>query len=183
MSFNRDELIGFLSELDRQLKRQTELVVIGGASLTLAYNFTNTTIDMDLLNKITSELYEAIERAKIKTQLDVKVGTTRIYAEILRMQERLTPLGGVAFKNLTILVPEKHDLALMKCARSEARDIEDIKGLHRADPLDSQTLLQRFKIELLPLNSGDDELLKSKFLDMIETLFGENVADDFERRT
>lgn len=27
MSFNRDELIGFLSELDRQLKRQTELVV------------------------------------------------------------------------------------------------------------------------------------------------------------
>lgn len=180
MSFNREDLLEFLSVLDREVDRPTELRVIGGASLTLAYNFSNTTIDLDLLNKITNDLNEAIHRTRDITNLDVRVSTTRVFAEILNMESRFISLREGMLKKLIVLVPEKHDLALMKSARSESRDIVDIKGLHQADPLNPHTLLQRFKLEVLPLNSGDDDLLKSKFLDMIETLFGESLADEFE---
>ena len=182
MSFNRDELVRFLTELDQELSRHTDLVIIGGASLTLAYNFLNTTIDMDLLNKITADLFEAIEKAKSKTHLDVRVSTVGVYAQILNMEQRLVSPPDMLFKNINLYVPEKHDLALLKAARLEPRDMEDIRGLHNADSLNPETLFQRFKAEVLPLNSGDDNLLKGKFLEMIEMLFGEDMADAMESK-
>lgn len=183
MNYTREDMITFLEAVDEELSKPTTLVVIGGASLSLAYNPANTTMDMDLLNRITDELNVAIEKAKQATQIDIRVSTTRVYAEIMHMESRFqTPEDIGTFNHLSIFVLEKHDLALMKAARLEMRDLEDIRNLHRKDSLDSQILFERFENELLPLNSGDDSLLKQKFLEMIEALFGEDKAAEFESK-
>lgn len=183
LSYTREDLIHFLSAMDREMTHYTELVVIGGASLTLAYNFSNTTIDMDLLNRITSELKQAIQKATESTRLEIKVSTANVYAPILNFESRLqVPSDLESLKKLKIFVPEKHDLALMKGARSEARDLDDIRGLHRSSPLNPEVLHHRFRVEILPLNSGDDELAKDKYLGMIELLFGEELAVEHENK-
>lgn len=183
MSYTREDLIKFLIACDLEMKSQMRILIIGGASLTLAYNFSNTTVDVDLLTQVSNELKEAIEIAKAKTNIDIKVSTTGVYADIMNMENRLVfPRDLAGLKRLQICVPEKHDLALMKCARSEARDIEDIRGLNRIEGLDPQILFSRFKNELLPLNSGDDKLLKDRFLDMIDTLFDSELASEFESK-
>lgn len=183
MIYTRDDILRFLHALDTEVSRKIELIIIGGASLSLAYNFNNMTVDVDLLTRITIELSEAIERARDKSHLQIMVSTTSVRAEIRNMGDRLfTPAHLLGFQNLIILIPEKHDLALMKAARNEPKDIEDIQGLHARDPLDPSVLMNRFKNELLPLNSGDDELLNNKFLEMIESLFGEGMANDFETK-
>src|SRR3989338_6505899 len=181
MSYTREDLLRFLNAVDKEMIHPTRLIIIGGASLTLAYNFSNTTIDMDLLSMITAELNEAIEKAKSQTRLNITVSTANVYADLLHLEDRLhTPEDLNVLKKLQILIPEKHDLALMKMARSEPRDLDDINELHKSDPLNPTVLLQRFRTELLPLNSGDDRLIKDRFLDMIEVLFGEALADEYE---
>lgn len=183
MNYNREHFIQFLEALDGELSKNLQLIIIGGASLSLAYNSSNVTIDIDVINKMNKDLEEAISRAKKKSHLNIPVSTTLVRAEILHMERRLyTPVELYKLINLKILVPEKHDLALMKAARNEARDIQDIQGLHAKDPLDPEILLMRFKEEVLTLNSGDDSILKEKFLEMIESLFGSELSNQLEKR-
>ncbi len=183
MKYTRTHLVKFLHALDDELPRKMTIVIIGGASLSLAYVFTNTTVDVDLLKKMNSDLSEAIERAKIKTNLEIKVSTADVRAEILNLEKRLfTPTLLNGFKKLQILIPEKHDIALMKAARMEARDLEDIRELHFLEQLDSNVLFERFQKEVLPLVSGSDELAKARFLEMIDSLFGEDKANEFEKK-
>jgi hypothetical protein len=182
MIYTRADIENFLKALDTELSRRTDLIVIGGASLSIAYNLNNMTIDIDLLNTISIELQDAIKRAKDRTHLNIPVSTTSVRAEILNMEQRLfNPSNLSDLKYLNVLVPEKYDLALMKAARNEPRNIDDIIHLHAADKLDARTLLERFRLEVLPLNSGDDDLLKQKFLEMIESLFGAGKANDYEK--
>lgn len=181
MIYTRSNIVDFLRALDDEISHRIDLIIIGGASLSLAYNFTNTTNDIDLYNRMTIELGDAVERARSRTQIAIPVSTTHIRAEILNMEQRLfTPAGLHGFKRLLILIPEKHDLALMKAARNEPKDVQDIEGLHAKDPLDPEILFNRFKNEVLAYNAGSDRFAKDKFLEMIESLFGEQMATDYE---
>lgn len=182
MRFNRDDIIYFLGQLDKELSTRIDLIIIGGASLALAYDFTNVTRDIDLINRISPELNEAIKTAKIKSGIEISINTTNVYAAIRGMEDRLTTIDDAGFEMVTVYVPEKYDLALMKCERSEARDILDIQNLHQSDSLDSEVLFIRFKSCHLPCYAGDNDLLIDKFLDVSDTLFGEEITDLFDSR-
>lgn len=180
MSYTRDELLKFFHAVDEELVSPSELILIGGASLTLAYNFTNTTVDIDTIEFITMEVTKAIEVARLKTKIDIKVSTTKVFAEISGMRGRFTIFEENNYKHLKIYIPEKHDLALLKCWRYQPRDVRDIINLHVSDPLDSNLLLDRFIRELLPFDPGDEQSTIDKYLAMIEELFGEEMAKQHE---
>jgi hypothetical protein len=54
---------------------------------------------------------------------------------------------------LTVLVPEKHDLVLMKAMRCYEHDLEAIVQIHANSPLDPDTLIRRFKEEMAPIGN------------------------------
>jgi hypothetical protein len=78
------------------------------------------------------------------------------------------------------LVPERHDLALMKIVRGYEHDLEAIEAIHRRFPLELETLLNRYEEEMgavviSPLR------LKGNFLTMIERLFPNQLEAASER--
>jgi hypothetical protein len=95
-------------------------------------------------------------------------------------EDRLRPLPIRGLKRLQILVPEAHDLALMKVARGEAHDLEAIEEIHRILPLSLATLVSRYE-ESRPQFIGHPANLKLSFLALVARLFGEEEARRVDR--
>jgi hypothetical protein len=74
---------------------------------------------------------------------------------------------------LEVWVLEKHDLTISKLLRNDEHDRQHIRALHAADPLDFETLICRFRDEMLPIVVGDVNRVRAYFLWGIEELFGE----------
>ena len=87
----------------------------------------------------------------------------------------MRPLPIRGLKRLQILVPEAHDVALMKVARGEAHDLEAIEEIQRISPLSLSTLISRYE-ESRPQFSGHPASLKLSFLALVARLFGEEEA-------
>ena len=96
-------------------------------------------------------------------------------------EERLLTLSIKGLSKLTVLVPEAHDLVLMKVARGEAHDLDAIEDIHRAAPLDFDTLLARYR-ETTPQVMGSKEMHRLNFLAAVARLFGAEKADEADKR-
>ncbi len=96
-------------------------------------------------------------------------------------EERLLLLPMEGLKHLTVFIPEPHDLALMKTARGEALDFDAIEDVHREQPLDLQTLIERYH-ETKDVVTGPPARFRRSFLALIARLFGEDVAEELENR-
>lgn len=75
-------------------------------------------------------------------------------------------------KHLSVWVLEKHDLALSKATRCDEHDLQQLVEIHQISPFSLDTLAHRFATEMTHA-IGDRVILSSRFLDLIETLFGE----------
>ena len=82
-------------------------------------------------------------------------------------------------QKLTVLVPEKHDLVLMKALRCYEHDLEAIAQIHAHAPLDLDTLVRRYEDEMTPI--GEPRRIRANFLVVVERLFPESV-DTVERQ-
>jgi hypothetical protein len=177
-TFLREQLERFLEAVDAALARPVRVVVIGGTAAALHYGVRRATHDIDTWTTVPADLAAAAKKARAATGLDVpiqKSGVADAPYEFESRLERVLP----ALRKLTVLVPEKHDLVLMKAVRCYEHDLDAISEIHAHTPLDLDTLVRRFEEEMDPI--GDPDRIRRNFLVVVERLFPESV-DAAERR-
>jgi Nucleotidyltransferase of unknown function (DUF6036) len=173
-TFGRDELTRFIRALDHHLSGPRRVVLIGGAAACLAYGITRATTDVDTVDDVT-DLHEALRLARLDTGLDVPFQSVGIYDGPYDYEDRLTPID-LGLEKLEVIVPEKHDLVLMKVVRGQENDRDAIQQMADRVGLDERTLVDRFKSEMKHV-IGRPERLRLNFLSVIEMLYGEREAD------
>ena len=177
-TFLREQFERFLAAVDTALARPVGVVVIGGAAAALHYGVTRATHDIDTWTTVQADLAAAAAKARAVTGLDVpilKSGVADAPYEFESRLERVLP----GLRKLTVLVPEKHDLVLMKAVRCYEHDLEAITEIHAHAALDLDTLVRRFEEEMTPI--GDPARIRGNFLVVVERLFPDSV-DAVEER-
>jgi hypothetical protein len=146
--FDRAQLVTFVRALDGRLQQQTAIVVIGGAAAAVAYHSGTRTADIDVWRGLTPDLLEAGARARQDTGLAIAIGSAAVADLPLNYEDRLRPVRGLRLHKLTLVFPDKYDLALAKAARGYQHDIDAIEGIHRRHRLSPSTLITRFETEM-----------------------------------
>jgi hypothetical protein len=179
--FTETELTQFLTEVDRALSSRGSVVVVGGAAAILQHGATQPTADIDTYSVGPAGLEDAILLAREKTRLPIPVEYAAVADAPYNYEDRLERLKAPRLSHLEILVPERHDLALMKIGRGEERDIVVLEQLHARQPFDREVLVSRF-IDEMPHAFQDPRSLRLKFLLTTARLFGREAADEARDR-
>lgn len=173
------EVEEFFLALDRELRRPVTITVIGGAAVGLRYDPRHTTTDIDLTPVNDAQFWAAVARARKSRPIPVQ--SVPFFTPPYDYEARCTKLAINGLKRLTILLPEVHDLAIMKAARALTHDLEAVEDIHRERPLDLETLIERY-YETRTQVTGSQEDFTIGFLALVGRLFGEKVAKAVERR-
>ena len=168
-TYSKNEIETFLKAVDSNLNQPFTLVIIGGAAASLAYKATRHTKDIDTVNQVTS-IAEACEKAKQATGLHIPLGPTGVEDGPYNYEDRLINLA-FGLKHLTIQVPEKHDLILMKMLRGYQHDLDVAVEIHGHAPLSLVTLIHRMKTEMTHVMGNRLKILWN-FYALIEAVFG-----------
>ncbi len=171
-TFLREQLKEFLAAIDAALDRPAELVVIGGSAAALHYGVARATRDIDTWTNVGPALAAAADEARTATGLDVplqKSGVADAPVDFESRLERVLP----DLRRLKVLVPERHDLVLMKAVRCYEHDLATIAEIHAYSPLDADVLVRRFRDEMTRI--GELGRIRDNFLVVIERLFPERV--------
>jgi hypothetical protein len=180
--FSSEELRTFLAAVDRHLRGRATIKILGGSGLLLAYNLDRTTRDIDVFETELAKLLPAIEKAVAETGLDIPISPAggavgdwpyNSHDRLIRLMPEL--------KRLKVLTLEAHDLALSKAVRAWEKDLAMIRDLHQIHPLDLQTLLQRYIVEMSHA-IGHPKTLDLNFCALIERLFGSSAAAEVALR-
>jgi hypothetical protein len=170
----RAEIERFLRAVDRALKRRATVVIIGGGAAALKYGIDDPTTDIDTFTTLDAELRRAVEAARKATGLPmpfersgVADGPYSFEDRLLRAMPRLS--------RLTVLVPERHDLALMKTVRGDQADFAKLQAIHERKRFDLKVLLDRYRQEMSHVVI-DPRRLRGNFLALVESLFPEAVT-------
>jgi hypothetical protein len=172
--FIRQELEQFLEAIDGALAGPVGVIVIGGCAATLHYGVTRATRDIDTWTTVQAELAAAAAQARATTGLEVpleKSGVADAPFDFEARLERVLP----HLQRLQVMVPEKHDLVLMKAMRCYEHDLQAIAEIHAYSPLDLETLVQRFLDEMNPI--GDPQRIRGNILAVVERLFPDAVKE------
>lgn len=178
--FRPSEFEGLLRLIDEEMTEPCTVVVVGGAAIGLAYAPGHSTMDIDLMPVRSKPFWDAVERAQQRLEARVPVEAVGIVQPPYEYEDRLRPLPIAGLKFLHVLVPEAHDLALMKVARGEAHDLAAIEEIHRISPLSLVTLASRYE-ESRPQFIGHPANLRLSFLALVAKLFGEGEAERLDR--
>lgn len=111
--YTPDELRRFLEGVDAALHGKARVVVIGGAAAAIEYGVATGTRDIDTWTSVQHDLTVAIERAHQETGLAVPFAQSGVAdgpEDFESRLERALP----HLRRLNVMVPEKHDLVLMK---------------------------------------------------------------------
>lgn len=172
--FARDELVAFLKQVDAELDEPATLEVIGGAAAVLGYGATRATRDIDTFSTVPPGVQRAARRARAATGLDIPIEKAAVADPPYNYEDRRRKLR-VRFERLTILVPERHDLVLMKTVRAERHDLDVIEEMHRVKAFDFDVLVSRFDGEMSQAII-DPRIHRIQFQLVIERLFGKAAA-------
>ena len=129
------ELERFVCAIDEALTDAASILVIGGAAAALAYGATRATDDIDTFHPLSPAVQKAVEMAQRSTGLKIPVSFAAVADAPYDFEDRLVPIPGLALERLTVVVPERHDLVLMKTLRGYQHDVEVIEQIHRGQPL------------------------------------------------
>ena len=180
--FTTGEFEDFLRRVEGELTLPCVIVLIGGGAVGLKYKGSHATTDLDLWSVSENGFWEAVTRANAGAAERIPVQKAAIAEPPWCFEDRLIALQLKGLSKLTVLVPEAHDLVLMKVARGEAHDLDAIEDIHRASPLSLDTLVERY-LETMPQVMGSKEMHRLNFLAAISRLFGERAAADADLRT
>jgi hypothetical protein len=169
-TFDRDEVLAFLAEIDEMLAEPAAMEIIGGAAALLAYGAHSATKDIDSLANID----ERIQQAARRTTRTIPLDRAAIADPPYNYEDRRRSLD-LPFRKLTIWVPERHDLLLMKAVRAQRHDVDVIEEMHEAQPFDLDTLVERFDNEMGQAMI-DPRQFELQFLYIVERLFGAKSA-------
>ena len=177
-TFLKDELERFLEAVDQALAHPVEVIVIGGTAAALHYGVTRATHDIDTWTTVQDDLTAAAKRARVSTGLDVPMAQSGVADAPFDFESRLERVLP-HLDRLRVLVPEKHDLVLMKAIRGYEHDFQAIAEIHAHSPLDLETLVRRFQDEMTPI--GDPARIRGNVVALVERLFPD-AAEDVARR-
>lgn len=176
--FAREDLLAFLRAVDRHAPKEATLVIIGGAAAALSFGAPGGTIDIDTANSIKA-LEEACASARSESGLRIPVGYASVFDAPYEYESRLRRLPLKGLRTLKVLVPEKHDWALMKVVRFEDKDLAHLKAAAAGVGFELRIFEGRFLTEMTHVLPR--ERLVAHFLAMIEELFGEPEAARVEK--
>ncbi|HEX5748558.1 MAG TPA: DUF6036 family nucleotidyltransferase [Archangium sp.] len=176
--FSADDVARLIRAADAHLTRPARLVIIGGMAVGLLANPSRSTTDLDVLPDLAPAVTAAFQQAMTATGLRVPLQPVGTYFAPESFQERLQPYAIPGLRHLEVLLPEPHDLALMKLARGAEHDLQAIELLHSTHPLDPQVLLERFHETWV---TGPRSMFAAAYVVLIDRLFGPSVADAHER--
>jgi hypothetical protein len=178
--YGRGEVERFLRAMDDALPVDETIVIIGGVAVALRCSRTERmTKDIDSWGRISPALGRAAEKARQVTGLTIPLEQAAVADGPFGFEERLVrtmPRLG----RLKVMLPEKHDLALMKIVRGDETDVAGLAAAHHEDPLDYEVLVRRYEEEMGSV-VGDPSRLRLNMLRLIEELFPERI-EDAERR-
>ena len=146
----------FLRSLDATVTESVAFHCIGGFVVTRRYGFQRETADLDVLSITPMQQTEGLLRAgakgsglhrQYKVYLDV-VSAIQYYPE--DYDHRLTEMFPGQLKNIRLLAPDPHDLALMKLDRNIERDRDDVKYLAGEGLIQPDELKLRYETEMRP---------------------------------
>ena len=170
--FEASALFDFLLRVDRELRAPVEIVLVGGSAIA-TIDPTHATTDVDLLPPVSKEFDEAVQRLRSRGEPVLAVQITTVVDAPEGFEGRLQRIS-LSLSSLTVLLPERHDLAMMKLSRGYEHDLEALEDIHRLQPFDVDTLVARFKdTEAI----GPRRRFAVSFLDLIARLFGEERAN------
>jgi hypothetical protein len=167
--YTRAEIERFLRAVDRALRMHTTVVLIGGAAAAVKYRIEDPTTDIDTFNALTAELRHAIAVARQSTGLPMPVEQSGVADGPYHFEDRLLH-AMPRLARLTVLVPERHDLALMKTVRGDPGDFVKLRAIHQRTPFDLAILMRRYEEEMDHVVI-DPRRLRSNFLGLVESLF------------
>jgi hypothetical protein len=169
------EIERFVRAIDVALTKPASILVIGGAAAVLGYGATRPTDDIDTFHEVQPEIQRAVEAARAATHLNIPVSFAAVADAPYDFEDRLTPVTGLGLTRLTVVVPERHDLALMKMLRGYQHDIEVIEQIHQRQPLSLDVLRARFGSEMSHV-IADPRIVRLNFYLVVERLFGREQA-------
>ena len=76
---------------------------------------------------------------------------------------------------MTVLVPERHDLALMKTVRGDQADFAKLQAIHDRTPFDLTVLIRRYEEDMGHVVI-DPRRLRGNFLALVPSLFPDAVT-------
>lgn len=177
LTYGREDLVEVLRAIDHRLSETGEILLIGGAVISLAYDSRYQTRDIDYIDA-GGAVRAAIGDVAATYDDPRLLSQVGYYAVPDGMDQRLKQLRVRGLKYLRIVVPEKHDLAVMKIARGYERDIEAVTQIHVRSPLKSSTLIRRFAHKWTPADNAGAELeMDMNFHTALAAVFDEKMAD------
>lgn len=171
-TYLRTELEQFLRAVDSALDEAVDAVLIGGAAAALHYGAARPTRDIDTWSTIRDVLSRAASRARQSTGLEIPLQQSGVADAPSEFETRLERVLS-DLRRLTVFVPERHDLVLMKAVRAYEHDLEVIGEIHARFPLELETLVARWEAEMSPI--GDPSRLQGNFLAVVERVFPASV--------
>lgn len=175
----RDQIERFLGAVDAALAEPATMVIIGGSAAVLRYGVTLATHDIDTINSLPEAVLRAAEKARESTGLSVPIQMSGVADPPYDYESRLERILP-QFTRLSVWVPERHDLVLMKTMRADAHDLDAIVEIHSNAPLDFETLVGRF-ISEMDAAIGEPTRIRRNLLVVVERLFPE-LVEEAERR-
>lgn len=161
--------------IDSHLTGKAQVIVIGGTAALLAYKATKLTQDIDSFNLITKDLRKAYETAKSETGMNIPLSQAAVADGPYNFEDRLVEYQNSKFKRLSVLIPEIHDLVLMKTVRGYEHDLDLIEEIAKKNTVQKKTLIERFETEMDHV-IGNQRRLNLNFAAVLARCFGEKVA-------
>src|SRR3989442_5861474 len=169
--FETSALFEFLGRVDRELAAPCIIFLIGGSAVSII-DPSHSTSDVDLLSPGSEEFDAAVARLRARGEPALQVVGIAEGPEGLEGRAQKVALEGTT--QLTVLVPERHDLAIMKLARGYEHDLQALEDIHRLQPFDVETLVARYEATEVV---GPRRRFALALLDLIARLFGDDEAN------
>ncbi|HVE38539.1 MAG TPA: DUF6036 family nucleotidyltransferase [Planctomycetota bacterium] len=177
--FAGKEIREFLKAVDRHLQEPCRLEIIGAAVALLCFKANSGTLDIDTISR-TGKIEKACAAARKDTGLDIPVQPVSVWDGPNEYEGRLQRAASPKLRKLQILVPEKHDWALMKLVRFNQKDIDDLVEVSKSVGFRKDVLLERFLKEMTSVVLVRPSELVLSFVILFEKLYGKSEADRIE---
>ena len=157
--FSKKDMIKYLGEINKKLVERGkfgEIIICGGAALTLVYEARNSTHDIDAVFKPKEDLKEIIDEITCENNLNAQWMNDDV--EMFTKEfKNLTFSEYLKFSNLTINVLDAESLLVMKLvsARPDTYDMSDavtlIKYLSINNIEEIYAILEKYEFPLHPM--------------------------------
>lgn len=181
----RDQIIRFLRALDAALEGDVKIFVVGGTAAILQYNAVVKTADIDVIGIVSGSEADLRRAARVATDVTgivLPISQVTIAELPWNYEDRLKTVRGLRLKKLTMIVPDKYDLALSKTIRGYEHDMEAIASMHKHHRLSEKVLVRRFEDETRGIAMGDPRNLALNMFHLMQLLYGAKRAEIYRSR-